>query len=82
MRPGGAPHPALHLEPPEVHPGRGAAPRGHTPHRVTLCRCHRDLAKGGSVEYTNEKHTLDLAPNSTARRQLASLLEGTSDQSV
>ncbi|XP_010842296.1 PREDICTED: piezo-type mechanosensitive ion channel component 1 [Bison bison bison] len=42
----------------------------------------RDLAKGGSVEYTNEKHTLDLAPNSTARRQLASLLEGTSDQSV
>ncbi|XP_045438554.1 piezo-type mechanosensitive ion channel component 1 isoform X4 [Pipistrellus kuhlii] len=42
----------------------------------------RDLAKGGSVEYTNEKHTLDLAPNSTERRQLASLLEGTSDQSV
>ncbi|XP_023980639.1 piezo-type mechanosensitive ion channel component 1 isoform X2 [Physeter macrocephalus] len=42
----------------------------------------RDLAKGGTVEYTNEKHTLSLAPNSTARRQLASLLEGTSDQSV
>ncbi|TEA40451.1 hypothetical protein DBR06_SOUSAS30610034, partial [Sousa chinensis] len=42
----------------------------------------RDLAKGGTVEYTNEKHTLGLAPNSTARRQLASLLEGTSDQSV
>ncbi|KAF6078985.1 piezo type mechanosensitive ion channel component 1 [Phyllostomus discolor] len=42
----------------------------------------RDLAKGGTVEYTNEKHTLDLAPNSTERRQLASLLEGTSDQSV
>ncbi|XP_006888832.1 PREDICTED: piezo-type mechanosensitive ion channel component 1 [Elephantulus edwardii] len=42
----------------------------------------RDLAKGGTVEYTNEKHTLDLAPNSTARRQLASLLEGTLDQSV
>ncbi|XP_072802892.1 piezo-type mechanosensitive ion channel component 1 isoform X1 [Vicugna pacos] len=42
----------------------------------------RDLAKGGTVEYTNEKHTLDLTPNSTARRQLASLLEGTSDQSV
>lgn len=42
----------------------------------------RDLAKGGLVEYTNEKHTLDLAPNSTERRQLASLLEGTSDQSV
>ncbi|XP_040109603.1 piezo-type mechanosensitive ion channel component 1 isoform X1 [Oryx dammah] len=51
----------------------------------TLCftwNFQRDLAKGGSVEYTNEKHTLDLAPNSTARRQLASLLEGTSDQSV
>uniref|UniRef100_A0A8C7AQJ5 Piezo type mechanosensitive ion channel component 1 (Er blood group) n=1 Tax=Neovison vison TaxID=452646 RepID=A0A8C7AQJ5_NEOVI len=42
----------------------------------------RDLAKGGTVENTNEKHTLDLAPNSTERRQLASLLEGTSDQSV
>lgn len=42
----------------------------------------RDLAKGGTVEYTNEKHTLDLAPNSTERRQLANLLEGTSDQSV
>ncbi|XP_007937421.2 piezo-type mechanosensitive ion channel component 1 [Orycteropus afer afer] len=42
----------------------------------------RDLAKGGTVEYTNEKHTVDLAPNSTARRQLASLLEGTLDQSV
>ncbi|XP_008564099.1 PREDICTED: piezo-type mechanosensitive ion channel component 1 [Galeopterus variegatus] len=42
----------------------------------------RDLAKGGTVEYTNEKHTLDLAPNSTERWQLASLLEGTSDQSV
>lgn len=42
----------------------------------------RDLAKGGSVEYTNEKHTLELAPNSTARRQLAQLLEGRPDQSV
>nr|XP_045017795.1 piezo-type mechanosensitive ion channel component 1 isoform X2 [Jaculus jaculus] len=42
----------------------------------------RDLAKGGNVEYTNEKHTLELAPNSTERRQLARLLEGTSDQSV
>uniref|UniRef100_A0A8C5Y486 Piezo type mechanosensitive ion channel component 1 (Er blood group) n=2 Tax=Microcebus murinus TaxID=30608 RepID=A0A8C5Y486_MICMU len=42
----------------------------------------RDLAKGGTVEYTNEKHTLDLAPNSPERLQLASLLEGTSAQSV
>uniref|UniRef100_A0A8C7B469 Piezo type mechanosensitive ion channel component 1 (Er blood group) n=1 Tax=Neovison vison TaxID=452646 RepID=A0A8C7B469_NEOVI len=42
----------------------------------------RDLAKGGTVENTNEKHTLDLAPNSTERRQLASLLEGTSDQVI
>uniref|UniRef100_G3S471 Piezo type mechanosensitive ion channel component 1 (Er blood group) n=1 Tax=Gorilla gorilla gorilla TaxID=9595 RepID=G3S471_GORGO len=42
----------------------------------------RDLAKGGTVEYANEKHMLALAPNSTARQQLASLLEGTSDQSV
>ncbi|XP_064129728.1 piezo-type mechanosensitive ion channel component 1 isoform X4 [Loxodonta africana] len=42
----------------------------------------RDLAKGGTVEYTNEKHTLNLAPNNTARWQLASLLEGTFNQSV
>ncbi|XP_012868179.1 PREDICTED: piezo-type mechanosensitive ion channel component 1 [Dipodomys ordii] len=42
----------------------------------------RDLAKGGSVEYTNEKHTLELAPNSTERQQLARLLDGTSDHSV
>ncbi|XP_047383730.1 piezo-type mechanosensitive ion channel component 1 isoform X2 [Sciurus carolinensis] len=42
----------------------------------------RDLAKGGRVEYTNEKHTLELTPNSTARQQLARLLEGTSEQSV
>ncbi|XP_058135566.1 LOW QUALITY PROTEIN: piezo-type mechanosensitive ion channel component 1 [Dasypus novemcinctus] len=42
----------------------------------------RDLAKGGTIEYTNEKHSLDLAPNSTARRQLAQLLEGTRDQPV
>ncbi|KAK2085693.1 Piezo-type mechanosensitive ion channel component 1 [Saguinus oedipus] len=42
----------------------------------------RDLAKGGTVEYANEKHMLALAPNSTERRQLASLLEGTSAQSV
>ncbi|XP_037671691.1 piezo-type mechanosensitive ion channel component 1 isoform X2 [Choloepus didactylus] len=42
----------------------------------------RDLAKGGTMEYTNEKHTLGLAPGSTTRRQLANLLEGTSNQSV
>lgn len=58
-------------------PGWGVARRGS---RCVLAR--RDLAKGGTVEYTNEKHTLDLAANSSERRQLASLLEGTSDQSV
>ncbi|XP_034378846.1 piezo-type mechanosensitive ion channel component 1 isoform X2 [Arvicanthis niloticus] len=42
----------------------------------------RDLAKGGNVEYTNEKHTLELAPNSMERRHLAQLLEGRPDQSV
>ncbi|XP_027702292.1 piezo-type mechanosensitive ion channel component 1 isoform X2 [Vombatus ursinus] len=42
----------------------------------------RDLAKGGTVEYTNDKHTMDLTPNSTERRQLASLLEGTTNQAV
>lgn len=60
-----------------VGPWWGAPLRGS--HCTLACR---DLAKGGTVEYTNEKHTLDLAPNSTERRQLASLLEGTSDQSV
>lgn len=78
-------HPALHLELPEVRPGTGEAGLGggggHARGGHTSC-CRRDLAKGGTVEYTNEKHTLGLAPNSTARRQLASLLEGTSDQSV
>lgn len=58
-------------------PGWGVARGGS---RGVLAR--RDLAKGGTVEYTNEKHTLDLAANSSERRQLASLLEGTSDQSV
>ncbi|KAM4833463.1 LOW QUALITY PROTEIN: piezo-type mechanosensitive ion channel component 1 [Thomomys bottae] len=42
----------------------------------------RDLAKGGRVEYTNEKHTLELAPNSTERQQLARLLDGSSDHPV
>nr|XP_020844820.1 piezo-type mechanosensitive ion channel component 1 isoform X3 [Phascolarctos cinereus] len=42
----------------------------------------RDLAKGGTVEYTNDKHTMDLTPNSTERRQLANLLEGTTNQAV
>ncbi|XP_074057317.1 piezo-type mechanosensitive ion channel component 1 isoform X2 [Macrotis lagotis] len=42
----------------------------------------RDLAKGGTVEYSNDKHTMDLSPNSTERRQLASLLEGTTSQAV
>lgn len=56
---------------------------GWTHHSGSRCvPTHRDLAKGGTVEYANEKHMLALAPNSTARQQLASLLEGTSDQSV
>ncbi|KAM9069090.1 piezo-type mechanosensitive ion channel component 1 isoform X2 [Sarcophilus harrisii] len=42
----------------------------------------RDLAKGGTVEYTNDKHTMDLSPNSTERRQLAGLLEGTTTKPV
>ncbi|XP_060109846.1 piezo-type mechanosensitive ion channel component 1 [Heteronotia binoei] len=37
----------------------------------------RDLGKGGTVEYTSEKHTMDLKPNSTERRNLAGLLQGT-----
>ncbi|XP_068116956.1 piezo-type mechanosensitive ion channel component 1 isoform X3 [Hyperolius riggenbachi] len=36
----------------------------------------RDLAKGGTVEHTFEKHTKDLEPGSEERMQLADLLEG------
>ncbi|KAL8195076.1 UNVERIFIED_CONTAM: Piezo-type mechanosensitive ion channel component 1, partial [Gekko kuhli] len=42
----------------------------------------RDLGKGGTVEYTSEKHTMDLKPNSTERRNLAGLLQGTHDAPV
>lgn len=37
----------------------------------------RDLAKGGTVEHTSEKHTKDLETGSEVRMQLADLLEGT-----
>ncbi|KAM8946470.1 piezo-type mechanosensitive ion channel component 1 [Pelodytes ibericus] len=36
----------------------------------------RDLAKGGTVEYTSEKHTEDLEPGSVVRKELADLLHG------
>lgn len=52
---------------------------------ITLCftwNFQRDLAESSTMEYTNEKHTLDTVPKSTIRWQLASLLEGTLDQSV
>ncbi|CAN2389469.1 positive regulation of cell-cell adhesion mediated by integrin [Pristimantis euphronides] len=42
----------------------------------------RDLAKGGTVEHTSEKHTKDLEPGSEVRLQLAELLEGTRDTAV
>ncbi|XP_056382032.1 piezo-type mechanosensitive ion channel component 1 isoform X2 [Hyla sarda] len=42
----------------------------------------RDLAKGGTVEHTSEKHTKDLEPGSEERMQLAELLEGTRDKAV
>ncbi|KAM3917927.1 piezo-type mechanosensitive ion channel component 1 [Leptodactylus fuscus] len=42
----------------------------------------RDLAKGGTVEHTSEKHTKDLEPGSEVRTQLADLLEGTLDTPV
>uniref|UniRef100_A0A8D0GSC4 Piezo type mechanosensitive ion channel component 1 (Er blood group) n=1 Tax=Sphenodon punctatus TaxID=8508 RepID=A0A8D0GSC4_SPHPU len=44
-------------------------------------RC-RDLGKGGTVEYSYEKHTMDLAPNSSVRSELAALLEGARNASV
>lgn len=68
---------------PGISKGGSRAHRGlgDAPHCLTL-PTPRDLAKGGKVEYTNEKHTLELAPNSTERRQLAQLLEGRPDQSV
>nr|XP_060644249.1 piezo-type mechanosensitive ion channel component 1 [Anolis sagrei ordinatus] len=42
----------------------------------------RDLGKGGTVEYTSEKHTMDLNQSSAVRRSLAGLLEGTHNASV
>ncbi|KAJ6657195.1 hypothetical protein lerEdw1_002784 [Lerista edwardsae] len=37
----------------------------------------RDLGKGGTVEYTSEKHTMDLKQGSPERSRLAGLLQGT-----
>lgn len=62
--------------------GRRVGDTAYSGSRSACLSTCRDLAKGSTVEYTNEKHTLELAPNSTERRQLARLLEGTSDQSV
>ncbi|XP_030060451.1 piezo-type mechanosensitive ion channel component 1 [Microcaecilia unicolor] len=42
----------------------------------------RDLGKGGTVEYTSEKHTKDLEPGSPERAELADLLQGTLDKPV
>nr|XP_020644043.1 piezo-type mechanosensitive ion channel component 1 [Pogona vitticeps] len=42
----------------------------------------RDLGKGGTEEYTSEKHTMDLDQKSAVRRNLAGLLEGTRNASV
>ncbi|KAM9302029.1 piezo-type mechanosensitive ion channel component 1 [Gastrophryne carolinensis] len=42
----------------------------------------RDLAKGGTVEHTSEKHTKDLEPGSEVRMQLADLLEGKRNTAV
>ncbi|XP_028930668.1 piezo-type mechanosensitive ion channel component 1 isoform X3 [Ornithorhynchus anatinus] len=42
----------------------------------------RDLAKGGTVEHTNEKHTMDLEPGSPECLQLADMLQGSRDQPV
>ncbi|XP_061450529.1 piezo-type mechanosensitive ion channel component 1 isoform X4 [Rhineura floridana] len=42
----------------------------------------RDLGKGGTVEYTSEKHTMHLDQNSTVRSDLAGLLQGTHNAPV
>ncbi|KAM4614365.1 piezo-type mechanosensitive ion channel component 1 [Discoglossus pictus] len=42
----------------------------------------RDLAKGGTVEHTFEKHTKDLEPGSMVRMELADLLRGARDTPV
>ncbi|KAH0619692.1 hypothetical protein JD844_000603 [Phrynosoma platyrhinos] len=42
----------------------------------------RDLGKGGTVEYTSEKHTMDLDQSSDVRRSLAGLLGGTHNAPV
>eukprot|EP00064_Thunnus_orientalis_P016523 superscaffoldBa00003300_g16589 len=36
----------------------------------------RDLGKGGTVEYTSDKHSIDLEPGNPVRADLASLLVG------
>nr|XP_033798454.1 piezo-type mechanosensitive ion channel component 1 isoform X2 [Geotrypetes seraphini] len=45
-------------------------------------RFQRDLARGGTVEYTSDKHTKDLEPGSPVRAELADLLQGTLDKPV
>jgi len=38
--------------------------------------CDRDLGKGGTVEHTFDKHSIDLEPGNPVRADLASLLVG------
>lgn len=42
----------------------------------------RDLGKGGTVEHTFDKHSIDLEPGSPVRSELASLLQGNRTEPV
>ncbi len=43
---------------------------------LTVCVSDRDLGKGGTVEHTFDKHSIDLEPGNPVRADLASLLVG------
>lgn len=44
--------------------------------------CDRDLGKGGTVEHTFDKHSIDLEPGNPVRAELASLLVGNRTEPV
>lgn len=43
---------------------------------VNISVSDRDLGKGGTVEHTFDKHSIDLEPGNPVRAELASLLVG------
>lgn len=50
---------------------------------ILNCSCsYRDLGKGGTVEHTFDKHSIDLEPGNPVRADLASLLVGNRTEPV